>query len=463
MSAKFIASVLGFAVIFFSGFAHSTTLIFDASGNIVGSVAGTWGGAGVQNPSVSKVGAAVGQGITQTLVNRGFSASDPRVTSTVKSVATRVASTVAVAGAGSSWLTILSRANTVAVAGVLIYQGLSWYFDAKTGQVTTQPPGTLATPIFSNGVQTGQMAWTLGSAWFGSPEEAFSYSVEGPTLKNYADAQFLNVAVTKNATSATISYTLKVPSASINTPYTKTVTGQIWSIASACSPGFGYLSGTGCVSAGLDKSHWANSPIQTYTPQQAYDQLSQAAKDSQISKELMTELTNRVWKDAASQPDFQGVPWSANNPTKPDTFTPYITQEPQAWPNTKEIASPVSTATPPVAQPLADNTAISNPTSSTATKVDLGPDPGVPPPTLEDPPTDLFKPIKDVMEPWLSWQVPNHSTVCPTWHAAPSVAGHVFDLDLSFHCTFIEKYRNAIATAAIVCWVVGAVFIVLSA
>jgi beta-mannanase len=100
---------------------------------------------------------------------------------------------------------------------------------------------------------------------------------------------------------------------------------------------------------------------------------------------------------------------------------------------------------------------------STATKVDLGPDPGIPAPTLETPPDDLFKPIKDLLQPWLSWQVPAHSATCPTWQAAPSISGHVFNIDLSYHCTFAEQYRSAITAAAIACWVVIAALIILSA
>jgi hypothetical protein len=84
-------------------------------------------------------------------------------------------------------------------------------------------------------------------------------------------------------------------------------------------------------------------------------------------------------------------------------------------------------------------------------------------PTLDEPPSDLFKPIKDLLHPWMSWQVPAHAGQCPTWQAAPSIAGHVFNIDLSSHCELAEQYRHTIHAAAMACWVVIAAFIILSA
>lgn len=416
----------------------------------------------VYTAPTEKVGAALAQGITQTLVRRGFAVNDPRIAQTISAVSSRAVTTAAAAGSGSSWLATAARLSPYALGGIAIYSGIRWYFNSTTGNVTLQDPTQTSTPIFSNGVQNGQVAWTMGTGYFGSPEEAFSYSIEAPTLKNYSDAQFLNISIVKNTnnTQATIGYTLKIPSNSTNTPFTKYATGQIWTSTISCPAGQGVVNNA-CVSAQLATSSWANQQPQSFTQQQAFDVLPQPAKDAALSPELAAETANRLWRDAAAQPDFPGVPWSLAAPTMAPDFSPYSTAHPDVWPKTKDWASSSVPTTNPIKSPDSNPNQTTAP--STSTKVDLGPDPGTPTPTLEDPPSDLFKPIMDVMKPWLSWQVPSHSGTCPTWEATPSVAGHQFHLDLSYHCTFIEQHRDLLATAAIIAWVVIAVFIILSA
>ena len=88
------------------------------------------------------------------------------------------------------------------------------------------------------------------------------------------------------------------------------------------------------------------------------------------------------------------------------------------------------------------------------TKIDLGIDPGTPPPTLEDLPTDLMKPVKDIMAPWLAWRVPSHTAACPVWNASPAIAGHVFAINVSYHCEVIEQWRTLIAGIAMAGWII---------
>jgi hypothetical protein len=408
-----------------------------------------------------KTGAAIAEGVSQTLIRRGFAANDPRILATVTAIGSRTAVTAAAAGAGATMLGTIARLNPYITGAMLIYQGINWYLDS-TGKVTTQPTGTVVQPIYSNGLQIGQLAWTVSGGYWGSPQEAISY-VFSQTINTYPNAVYSNVVTSyTNSTTATIAYNWNIPTIGSGSA-TKGATAVIWNGTVTCPAGSGFVSGTSCTGAGLQNagSGLGAAPVQSYTLQQAYNNLPSAAQTAALSPDLAAETANRLWRDAAAQPDYQGVPWSAANPTANTDFTSYQTAQPALWPTNSDWGTTSVPSGNPITSPDTNPNKTTSP--STATKVDLGADPGTPSPTLEDVPTNLFKPISDLLTPWTTWQVPNHSGTCPTWQASPSIAGHVFSIDLSYHCTFMEQYRGAMTAAAFACWLIIAAFIVLSA
>lgn len=419
--------------------------------------------AAVYATPTNKVGSALASGIAQTLIRRGFAANDPRLIQTIASVSARVPVVAAAAGTGATWLTAAARLSPWVTGGVLVYQGVTWYWDLQ-GKVYLAPPGsTSSTPIYSNGIVAGQLCWGVNSDCFGSPQEVLSF-LFATTRAQYPKATYgVPTLVSNSATQWTGSYNYSIPELGLNN-YSGSKVIVSHSANVSCPKGTGY-SGTGstpntCLSAQLDSSPYAGAPVVGSLPQAAYDALPDPAKIAALSPELAAEIANRHWRDASQQPDYQGVPFSTTSPVAPADFSPGITAHPSDWPSTSGLNDPVPT-TSSVTLPTTNPNQTSAPSS--ATKIDLGADPGTPPPTLEDVPSDLMKPIKDVMDPWLSWQVPSHSSVCPTWHAAPSIAGHVFAVDFTDHCTFIEQYRSLIAAIALAGFVITAVFIILSA
>jgi hypothetical protein len=409
-----------------------------------------------------KTGAAVAEGITQTLIRRGFAANDPRILQTISAIGTRTAATVAAAGTGATMLATVARLSPYVTAGILIYQGVTWYLDSQTGKVTLQPAGTTNQPIYSNGIQAGQLAWTIQGGFWGSPQEAAAYMFSN-TIAQYPNAVYSNVSVTfVNSTNANVSYHAVIPSV-VTGDYVKQATATNWT-GITCPAGSGYVTGTGCTSAGLTNPNTglSGSQVQSFTMPDAYTALSPAAKAAPLSPDLAAETANRLWRDAAAQPGYQGVPWSSASPTTAPDFAPYAQTQPTSWPTTSDWGSTSAPTTNPIASPYSNPNATPSAPSG-ATKIDLGIDPGIPTPTLEDTPTDLFKPISDLLKPWTTWQVPVHAGVCPTWQASPSIAGYVFNIDLSYHCNFFEQYRSVITAAAVACWLIIAAFIILSA
>jgi hypothetical protein len=421
----------------------------------------------VYTPPPNKLGGAVAAGIVQTLVRRGFAANDPRIFQTVASVGARVAPLAAAAGGGSNWIAMLARLNPWFTGGVLVYQGVKWYFD-QSGNVVSKVDGQT---VSSLGVTNGQACFYTLSGGSGAcastPEEAILQYVLANTV--YTDLTTITLTPDAVGTTAYVNGRRYIGSIAGHragdavTIWPSIPTYPVYTgIATAtCPAGEAALAGQ-CVPSKVDKYLPSTTVSPTQTMQTSYNNLPQIQKDAALKPDLAAEIANRLWRDAALQPGYSGVPFSANDPVVGNDFVPYQTDHAQDWPVTSTINAVVpTTGVSPIAPPESNPNQVSAPT--TATKVDLGADPGVASPTLENTPTDLFKPIKDLLQPWLSWTVPSHSAQCPTWHAAPVISGHVFTIDVSQHCPLAEQYRSLIMAASLAAWIAVAAFIVLSA
>lgn len=418
----------------------------------------------VYTPPVSTVGGAVASGIAQTLIKRGFAANDPRIFATIESVGARVIPLAAQVGAGANWLGVAARLSPWVLGGVLVYQGLKWYFN-QDGTVTIKKDPTT---VGSSGVKAGQACFYVmgGTYCAGSPEEAITSYIINKTT--YTDLTSITMTAEPAGTSAYTSgrryYPVNIAGHRVGDTVTIWTNPSSYSIytetATIDCPGNFVQNGTVCVPGQLAKFVPSTTTDTATSLQAAYDKLTEAQKQAAASQELFAEIANRLWRDAAAQPGYKGVPWSRDRPVGSPDFDPYVKDHPEAWPRNSDLSKPVPT-TKPVVLPE-DNPNATNPDPN-ATKIDLGDDPGVPAPELEDTPTDLFQPIKALLDPWVNWTVPSHSAQCPTWAAQPSIAGHVFYLDVSAHCDLAEQYRSLIVAASLAAWLAVAAFIVLSA
>lgn len=404
----------------------------------------------------NQVGAALAEGVTQTLLRRGFAMNDPRIAQTATAIGARLASQAATVGSGASWITMGARLLPWATGAVLIYEGLNWYFTSD-GKVSTADPA-------SGGAGTTYQAYwwsvNLDGKWFRTPEEAAAYNY----FSNYGwttSAQGFSTSIgnLNGSVVSDVSFYVCTSSGCGATP--RTARAYAGTPAnSTCASGQGVSNSGVCFATNLNSSNF-NLSVPKTDLQTAYGNLSSSAKSAPLSQPLAAELANRFWRDAASQPDYVGVPWSSANPVNSADFSPYRASYPAHWPVTSQLGSAVPTASP-IVSPEVNPNAIPTAPAGVA-KVDLGIDPGTPAPVLGDPPSDLFKPLRDMMSPWLNWAVPSHASECPTWSASPAIAGYVFNIDLSSHCSYAEQYRAVILSASIACWAILAAFIVLSA
>jgi hypothetical protein len=416
----------------------------------------------------SMLSSALGQGIAKNLISRGFAANDPRILTTIEAISTDA---LPVAVEGGTWLGTMAVLAPYTLAAVAIGAGLFWYFD-RDGKVYTSPPGTSVSSISSPGVQLGATLWLVSgsSVYFGTPQEALGYFFS-QTIASSPTATFNTPVFAQiNDTQYKATYTFSIPSSGIlNVSATKSIIGSPQSVVDKngviCPAGSGFNSSTGgCIVVNFSGTPFAPTEATGTSLQTAYGNLPATTLSSALDPDLAAELANRLWKNAASQPNYPGLPISSTAPVSSENFREYQSANPSLWPSTSALSSTVpTTADTAVSSPSTPSTGnTSNPGAGTP-EVNLGPDPGNPAPTLDTAPSEIFSPIKELMSGWTSWTVPAHSGTCPTWSISPSIAGHVFNIDLNEQCVFAEQWRSAIATIAMIGWLVIAAMIILSA
>ncbi|MBW9333855.1 hypothetical protein FEE59_10090 [Herbaspirillum sp. RU 5E] len=419
----------------------------------------------------SMLSSALGQGITRNLISRGFAANDPRILTTIRAISAEVIPLAAGAGAGGTWLGAMAALAPYTLAAVAIGAGLYWYFD-KDGNVYSAPPGSSVSSIASPGVQLGATLWLAPgySVYFGTPQEALGYFF-AQTISSSPNATFSTPSFKQvSASQYTATYTFTIPGSGIsNVSATKSIYGYAQASVNkggvTCPSGSGFSSSSGaCVAVNFAGTPFAPVQVTGTSLSAAYGNLSAAVQSAPLSPELAAELANRLWKNASAQPNYPGLPIASSVPVSPDNFSDYQSSNPNLWPTTSSLSSsvPTSVDTAITLPSSSSNQNSSNPAAGNP-QINLGADPGNPPPTLESAPTRVFEPIQKLLSGWTAWTVPSHSGVCPTWSISPAIAGHVFNIELKEQCVFAEQWRSSIAAVAMVAWLVVAAMIVLSA
>lgn len=423
----------------------------------------------------ARVALAMSSAIRTTMVARGFTlASDTRVASTIAGVfnSAKTMSSSATAGAGA-WTGFMQKAAgwlagaTGLAIGASLAKDQAWTFSSNGTVVTaTAPPAVTG---LGGGLSAGQVAYwsdNYGCSGLHATPEAAALEV----LKcAFGSSQVTSVSSITLTLSSTPPNRWLATMTGIYQGQTIGLTGYsvvyiTQTTASQTCPAGKHQSGSSCVSDSYQAS-WYQPVAQSQTQPSAAAAVAALPTDKKsdmLSDAMLARIINAAWQAAASS-TASVVPYSAARPVTAEDVAAaraaVVAAQPTSWPTIADLAQPIPASN---VDPADMSNAV--PTAdSTATKVDLGVDPGIATPTLDDAPTDLFKPIRDLLDPWLSWQVPAHSGECPTWSAAPSIAGHVFAIEVSSHCSIAESYRSVIESSSMVVWLVIAAFIVLSA
>lgn len=390
-----------------------------------------------------KFGTAVGGVIEQKAAKRGFAANDPRFNATIAAVGS-VATTVALAAVGAAgaplWLTIAVGAvvaGGVSLASDALYDFYKWIFN-DDGTVSTTGGGS---PVIDPGLGQGQCY-----SWPGEPQ------ICSGSAKDVC-GQLSGPGGSKLVWGTSVS---KGP-------------GCVWA-GPDCGPvdanwcGYGYPS----IIQGTPTAAPGQGALSHVSWDTAAGSIPAAVASSPVNPQIVADAANKFWQQAASQPNYQGLPYSYTDPVTASDVQQWQQANPGSYPSVGDAAGPAinpATGTAPVTTPGQ----VTNPTPGIPTapdgtpKLDLGIDPGIGSPNLEATPTgaQILGPITGLMPDLKNFQVPSHQGECPKPEFDIAVLHTRVRMDAQ--CTLFEGVRGPLYNGSLVAWIIAALFIVLSA
>lgn len=210
--------------------------------------------------------------------------------------------------------------------------------------------------------------------------------------------------------------------------------------------------------------------------------LDATQKAEKLSPEVMAQLVDKAWQNAASQPNYQGLPYSATQPVTPAEASTWQNENPGLTPTLGDLLVP-AVAPGTVAVPISPDVTVSpNPNPGPGTsdptpapagttnvnvvnvptvRVEWGADPGIGAPTLEQTPTALaiLTPLLNLMPSLRNFAVPSHTSVCPK----PTFNMFEKQIVMQAHCAVLDDVKPTLYAAMAFVWLMLAAFIILRA
>ncbi|EIL4459048.1 hypothetical protein LLL26_004717 [Salmonella enterica] len=381
--------------------------------------------------------------VEKKLIERGFSSNDPRYTSTLSSVTSKTnqiakaSKAVSVAGfTGRTWLTASLRSalfGRAAVVALVAAGAIEWLLqDEDNIQITTFEPG-----------QDGGLAgyyWGATGRYTSTVTELANATCSAYQYCDHFVIQSYNADPSREDL-RTVRFYLDAAGKSEWTNYTAsrfTCSGN--STIASCLPD--YVSG--------------GKPVTKVVPvQEALQTLSEADLAKELNPQVVADIANNVWSQAANEPAYGGVPYSPSYAATSSDVVAATSTAPK--PSVGDLVVPdgqfgSDTATNPTPDPN---------TGTGGDSTVIGKDPGIASPTLESPYTaqQIISPIENSMPFLRNLELPVKSATCPTYSFDWNGKNFVADV----HCDLIEKYKSVIQIIASICWSLVALRMILSA
>ncbi len=189
--------------------------------------------------------------------------------------------------------------------------------------------------------------------------------------------------------------------------------------------------------------------------------LPPAVLDSPLTQQAEAQLANRLWQ-AASAADPAVIPYSPSDAITPQDVASYRAANPGTAPTVRQFLSdPALVLGQPMPRPTTTTSTPSTPVAGSGTPMDLGADPQIGPPDLEDTPDagDILSPILNLGGDLRNIVITPQPSQCPV--AAFDVFGETYSIDA--HCALIDPYRPIIQGAMMLVWLLLAAYAVLRA
>ncbi|WP_368648911.1 hypothetical protein ABRY95_04755 [Castellaniella ginsengisoli] len=426
----------------------------------------------------NKVWLAGGKALENNSYVRSFSRVDPRVIRTFEGISSQanivvaqapVISSAAARPAIATALRTIGRVSTIGFPVALAVGGvIEWYFDSEDDDsVVVNRRET------SGELIVGKEFWYCKTLKAPEPEklvsECFARNTSYDALKPSYD---LRVSEDCSYPSSG-GYRCAVERRSKAYPSGGwTVTGQEFvyfepdgsKLERSCPPGY-FLDGSVCIpysAEGGGSSEPVRIPIAD-----AIAALPEEDKSSKLNPQWISDLMNQLWQQAASQPGYQGLPYSPSHAVSPQDFS---TVSPDDMPTVDDFVKPVerpSTESPINVDPSTNTGSgssgggggITNP--GTGDQINLGGDPNIGAPSLETPPTAqmIIQPLTTLFPELRSYQANIPSGECP--RPAVDVFDHSYVLDA--HCDLFEQNRSVLQASMLAAFGILSLVIVLKA
>ncbi|MGG7605407.1 hypothetical protein [Massilia sp. BKSP1R2A-1] len=232
--------------------------------------------------------------------------------------------------------------------------------------------------------------------------------------------------------------------------------------------------------------------LQFYKPQsteQKFSSLDAAVsgmdasqKATKLSPEVLAQLVDKAWQNAASQPNYQGLPYSATQPVTPAEVTSWQNENPSLNPTLGDLLVP-AVAPGTVAVPISPDVTLSpspNPDPGTGeptpapvgttnvnvvnvptVRVEWGADPGIGASSLEQTPTAsaILSPLLNLMPSLRNFAVPAHNSVCPK----PSFSMFEKQIVMEAHCAVLDDVKPTLYAVMGFVWLMLGAIIILRA
>ncbi|MDC9615767.1 hypothetical protein PSI19_18205 [Xenorhabdus khoisanae] len=187
--------------------------------------------------------------------------------------------------------------------------------------------------------------------------------------------------------------------------------------------------------------------------------------DEPLENSIVADLITDLLHDAALQDGYQGIPVSDGDYITESEILDALRTLGKDRLTARDLFSPYQNIE---IDQSTNETNINNGRGKTdinvEAKVDLGENPNIKSPDLDEPPTgkDIIDPIRNSM-PFLSdFKLSGKSATCPTVNDHFSLMGYDFNLVIESHCPLIEENRTFIELIASLIWALVALRVLLS-
>lgn len=198
-----------------------------------------------------------------------------------------------------------------------------------------------------------------------------------------------------------------------------------------------------------------------YTLNDAAAKLQASDLSTLADPELLAAIANKLLQQAAQQPGYEGAPYDVNNPITAEDILADVAAGLYPHPTNYDLLSLPSpdVATAPQLDPEASPLPDAAPEGSVT--VDLGPDPGIASPGLEDAPTgvSIVGHVMGLLPSLSNFSVPAHASTCE----APSFDFYGSTYTMQSMCDLLEGQRDVLSVLFSLTWSVVSLGIVLRA